>query len=147
MSLDTRTLVLTGGRIIATPLGVEGRFLGAFDLAVQDTAPGGVLTAVSTAIALDDPERMTRARELADTVLLDGRRLHTLSRLMLDAAAAVREGDGRTATALLTDALQLAQRTVDPAWAATFQALVCKLLGEDHPVGREAGLAARTWLR
>jgi hypothetical protein len=41
----------------------------------------------------------------------------------------------------------MSERTVDDISVAIFHALACKLLGSEHPLGREAGLSARIWLR
>jgi hypothetical protein len=126
---------------------LEGDFRAAFDHAVHDPDPRGLSTAIVAGLALRDPDVLVEARQFARQGLIHGGRLDRLTEYLVDGGLRALEGNFDAAFVHLTEALELAERVLDPFSVASIQALVSGLLGAEHPVGLEAGLDARRWFR
>jgi hypothetical protein len=126
---------------------LEGDFALALEHAMQVRSTEGVLMATASALALRDTEVLDQVADFTKQQLRVGGRMQLLTDLLRDAGRRALEGDFDGAAGAFTEAIELGHRIVSPAWVVSIQALASGLLGPDHPVGLDAGRAARQWLR
>jgi hypothetical protein len=114
---------------------------------MQDGSTEGALMATVAALALRDTESLDLVADFTKQHLRVGGRMQLLTDLLLDAGRQASSGDLDAAARAFTEVIDMGHRIVSPTWITSIQALASGLLGPDHPVGLEAGRAARQWLR